>query len=412
MAGKTQSSIPASSSIPEKMPRKTSATILTLPNVQLRERVRGKSVTYFLTYTLSGKQHQETLKTVKRNNRQAVKEAIAQCETVAVTRSGELQRGLHGAEHLAFKSKSFLEFCETVAASKSVLNKKPYRNALRHLRLFLTAQKLSGVTFGDITKSFCIDFRDYLAKEAEAKRLSGNTATKYYEKFRHVINEAVRRDLLIKNPSYGIAPIPKETVEREFLEMHELQRLADTEMPNGRIYDTDILKTFFFFMCFTGLRPNDCRQLMWKDIRRDAAGDAYIQYTPHKTKGKVNRKFILSLNAQAVRLLDVMRRKQIDSQPDDLIFRPMPPESSPMTMNYFMRSWTEKAGIKKRITIYSGRHTFASNLVLNDVSLYEVSKLLGHSSIKHTSVYAHLTEKKQREAVEKLPSLVLNGKAE
>lgn len=51
------------------------------------------------------------------------------------------------------------------------------------------------------------------------------------------------------------------------------------------------------------------------------------------------------------------------------------------------------------------RHTFASHLVQNGVDLYRVSKLLGHSSIKMTEIYAHLAPADLKSAVTKLPKI-------
>lgn len=63
-----------------------------------------------------------------------------------------------------------------------------------------------------------------------------------------------------------------------------------------------------------------------------------------------------------------------------------------------------KAGITKG-TVHTLRHTFASHLVQNGVDLYTVSKLLGHSSIKMTEIYAHLAPKTLAQAVLKVPAL-------
>ena len=61
-----------------------------------------------------------------------------------------------------------------------------------------------------------------------------------------------------------------------------------------------------------------------------------------------------------------------------------------------------KAGINSKLNFHSLRHTFASWLVQRGVSIYEVSKLLGHSDIKVTEIYSHLRAEDLRESVNKL----------
>ena len=64
----------------------------------------------------------------------------------------------------------------------------------------------------------------------------------------------------------------------------------------------------------------------------------------------------------------------------------------------------EKAGIKKKITFHTSRHTFATMLLTLGADLYTVSKLLGHSSIKTTQIYAEVVDQKKQDAVALIPA--------
>ncbi len=66
------------------------------------------------------------------------------------------------------------------------------------------------------------------------------------------------------------------------------------------------------------------------------------------------------------------------------------------------RHCARKAGLNRRVHFHSLRHTFATWLVQGNVSIYEVQKLLGHSSISVTQVYSHLAASELQEAVKKL----------
>ncbi len=72
--------------------------------------------------------------------------------------------------------------------------------------------------------------------------------------------------------------------------------------------------------------------------------------------------------------------------------------------NEALKHWVSKAGIDKDITFHSSRHTFATLLLTQGADLYTVSKLLGHSDIKVTQVYATIIDKKKQDAVN-----LLNG---
>ncbi|MCK5127302.1 MAG: tyrosine-type recombinase/integrase [candidate division Zixibacteria bacterium] len=62
----------------------------------------------------------------------------------------------------------------------------------------------------------------------------------------------------------------------------------------------------------------------------------------------------------------------------------------------------EKAGIKNLTKLHTLRHTFASHLVMKGVDLPTVVKLMGHSDIQTTMIYAHLAPDHLADAVEKL----------
>ena len=63
------------------------------------------------------------------------------------------------------------------------------------------------------------------------------------------------------------------------------------------------------------------------------------------------------------------------------------------------------SGIEKNISFHTSRHTFATLSLTYDVDIYTVSKLLGHSDVRITQIYAKLIDKKKEEAIDKLPTL-------
>ena len=87
---------------------------------------------------------------------------------------------------------------------------------------------------------------------------------------------------------------------------------------------------------------------------------------------------------------------------DGLVFSDMPSEPS---MNRALKRWVASAGINKNITLHTSRHTFATLLLTKGVDIYTTSKLLGHSKVSTTQVYAKIIDKKKEDAVDLLNDL-------
>ncbi|MBK5286826.1 MAG: tyrosine-type recombinase/integrase, partial [Bacteroidia bacterium] len=70
-----------------------------------------------------------------------------------------------------------------------------------------------------------------------------------------------------------------------------------------------------------------------------------------------------------------------------------------------LKQWAKAASIKKNIHIHVGRHSFATLALSNGVSLYTVSKILGHSSIAQTQIYAEVIDEMKQYAADLMPVL-------
>ncbi|MFQ3598570.1 MAG: hypothetical protein SNJ66_09555, partial [Chloroherpetonaceae bacterium] len=106
-----------------------------LQHVQLRTRERRKNISFFLTYTKDGKQHQEILTSVPKRDKEAYRRALDYCEELARKRDAELAQGVAGTAYIAARNQSFIAFAELVQNSKRT--PEPYRKALLKLKAFL-----------------------------------------------------------------------------------------------------------------------------------------------------------------------------------------------------------------------------------------------------------------------------------
>lgn len=173
---------------------------------------------------------------------------------------------------------------------------------------------------------------------------------------------------------------------REFLTLNEVKRLMETKC------DQPVLKDVFLFCVLTGLRWSDIAHLTWEEVKGSDADGWYLHFKQRKTK----QFHVLPITQQAKELLGEHKA------PDFLVFRLLK-YSSKTTIQ--LCRWAIAAGVSKKITFHSARHTHATLLLSHGVDIYTVSRLLGHKHIVSTERYTHITDKTKVEAINKLPLL-------
>jgi integrase len=160
----------------------------------------------------------------------------------------------------------------------------------------------------------------------------------------------------------------------------EVRKLIATPMEN------EAIKSAYLFSCFCGLRFSDIKGLKWKDVFCD--GEQYrLQVVMQKTKAPI----YLPLSSEAVKWMPMQNGKG----PEDKVFD-IPTNAS---INELIKPWAEAAGITKHFTFHTARHTFATMMLTLGADLYTTSKLLGHTDVRMTQVYAKIVNKKKDEAV-------------
>jgi integrase len=239
----------------------------------------------------------------------------------------------------------------------------------------------------DINRKYCIGLINFLRNDyltVRGKHLMPSTAINYLACFRNALNMAVREGVLSVNPFNQLSSqdkIKKPESKREYLTIEEVCRLEETPC------EYDFAKRAFLFGCYCGLRISDIRRLKWSDLIKD--GNNYrINIVMHKTQSPI----YLPLSKKAIKWIP----ERTDLSDDALLFPGLPKQiSAPLYLN----DWVKSAGITKRITFHASRHTFATMMLTLGVDLYTVSKLLGHSKIETTQIYAKIINKKKDDAV-------------
>lgn len=253
--------------------------------------------------------------------------------------------------------------------------KRVYKYVLRYILKFRGEVKLK-----DIDEKYCTAFFGFLCGIMQP-----TTAKTYADLLNSILNFAYKDGLIQYNPISKIdksEKIKAETPERDFLTIEELKRFIEVETRSK--LDT---KNAFLFSCFTGLRWSDVKKLVWSDIIIDENGTVRIKGKTKKTKTL----FYNSIPAEAVKCLPERKNKA----ETDAVFN----ITSNAIANYSVKMLAKKAGINKNVSFHTARHTFATMLLTQGADLYTVSKLLGHSNLATTEIYAKIIDKKKDEAM-------------
>jgi integrase len=142
------------------------------------------------------------------------------------------------------------------------------------------------------------------------------------------------------------------------------------------------VRDIFIFSCFCGLAYIDIAHLTTDNIRTGFDGDAWIIGERKKTGVKYR-----------VPLLEVpaaMIEKYRGAMPNGLLL----PVISNQKMNAYLKEIADICGINKTLSFHVARHSFATLTLTKGVSIESVSKMLGHTDIKTTQIYARITDNK------------------
>ena len=231
--------------------------------------------------------------------------------------------------------------------------------------------------------AFCQGYIDYMLTtfRPKGKPIAASTRNTYYQIFNGALNTAVRAKRLLRNSFNEMEKSEKPKMPesvRSYMTIEEVRALIATPVQDGRV------KNAYLFSCFCGLRISDIVGLKWKNVFVDN-GQYRLAVAMQKTKEPI----YLPLSNEALKWMP----EREDKAADDHVF------SLPSNINQYLKPWAEAAGITKRFTFHTARHTFATMMLTLGADLYTVSKLLGHTSVRMTQVYAKIINQKKDEAV-------------
>ena len=208
--------------------------------------------------------------------------------------------------------------------------------------------------------------------------VSHNTAATYYSIFKAGLKQAFIDGYLTVDISAKIKGIQDQESRREHLSVEELNILVETPC------DRPILKRAALFSALTGVRHCDIQKLKWKEIQ--VVGEQVrLNFTQQKTKGVE----YMPISEQAYQLCGE------PGKPEQLVFEDLP---DPSWISGPLKRWIKSAGITRNITFHCFRHTYATLQLAGGTDIYTVSKMLGHTNVKTTQIYAKVVDEKKQKA--------------
>jgi integrase len=213
------------------------------------------------------------------------------------------------------------------------------------------------------------------------ENLKENTSRKYIKQIKELLEIAESRSWLEKNP-WSKYRIGYDQPERTCLTMQEISRLNVHSLNQRLDYTRDV----FLFACFTGYAFNELRHFTRKDVFLGDDGKRWIKIDRMKT-GKPESIPLLPIPGTIV--------DKYWNDPWCVAHSRLLPVKSNVHYNGYLKEIASIIDINLELTSHIARHTFATTVCLeNDVPIEVVQKLLGHSNIRTTQIYAQVTKKK------------------
>lgn len=360
--------------------------------IRFKELSNGNKSIYLDIYQ-NGKRQYEFLKLylipnttpfAKRQNDETMKAANA----IKAQKIIDLANGKAGIKSTTSKSLLLFDLMEAYAKERAAKGQSLKRSLTIKAAAKLIEQYKGKAMLANVDKDFCKGLSEYLktAKVKGNKTISKSSAQAYFAIFNAALNFAMRRGIIEANPTRLMEADEKPTrgnEQREYLTIDELRQMMIAPT-------NDKVKKPFLFGCFTGLRFGDIMSLCWSDIVTNE-GKNFVSIQTEKTQKRV----FIPIPSEA----DILPERGT-AKDNDFVFERV----SNVWANQVISQWAEKARINKYITFHTSRHTYATMLLTKGADLYTVSKLLGHSEIKTTQIYAEIIDKKKEEAAN-----LLNG---
>ena len=273
--------------------------------------------------------------------------------------------------------------------AQSTFNK--YDLTYRRLKEFLKVKmRKNDILLCQVNRNFVMDFEAYLKIEYS---LDTNSSEKLMRIFKRITTMCFKNGQMPKDP-FCDHKLKKVKKDRGYLTKSELESIIDYKPDNKRL---EKVRDIFLFCCFTGYDYSTTAALTDKNIVTDDDGSIWIETHRIKT-GTLSKVKLLDIP------LSILKKYELKRDGDFLL-----PVMSNAKYNLYLKEIASICGIEKNVTSHLARHTFATTVTYaNGVSIESISKMLGHTKISTTQIYARIVDKTVSNEMDKLAQTLSN----
>lgn len=261
-----------------------------------------------------------------------------------------------------------------------------YKTTREYVRKYLKASfRVKELPLDRLNFAFIDGFEVFLRRfpTPEGQRpLRNNGIMKHIERLQKVVNLAVKLDHISKDP-FKMYQRHMEKPKQVYLTSEELQAIVEVKLKNE---GHQLVRDLFIFGCYTGLAYVDLQALQPEDIVIGLDRMLWIS----NVRRKSGQPFKVPLLPVAHEIFLKYR-----DDPRSLKRNACFPKFSAQKINSYLKEIAKQAEVQKNLTYYVARHTFATTVTLsNGVPIESVSKMLGHTKLTTTQIYAKVVDAK------------------
>lgn len=232
------------------------------------------------------------------------------------------------------------------------------------------------VCFEDVTYSFIVGFENYL----RSMGLNNNSIGKHLKTFRTMLHRACNYGIIPAADHFKNYKFKKDPTTRTYLTPQEIEAMQNIRLDERNL---NYVRDMYMFSVYTGLRFSDVKKVKPADIQ-EIDGNKYLVLTMEKTKEPLRLPIYQLFNGKSIEIID----KYFHGETCCLF-----PRYDNEEANKLLKIVASRAGITyKKMTFHTARHTTATYLIYKGVPLAVVQKILGHTSINTTQIYAKVMD--------------------
>ena len=269
---------------------------------------------------------------------------------------------------------------EELKAQRECSSAGTYRNnryADRLLNFFVRSRSERDILLSALTIEFFEDYRLYLKREGYAPA----TINSHLCWLSRLMYRAVSQGTIRFNP---FEEVKYEVVERKprFLSKGDVAKLLAFPLQDE---GAELSRRMFLFSAFTGLAFVDLQGLRASQIETNSEGKRYIR----KARQKTEVESLIPLHPIAEQILSLYTKEK--SKGDYKVF---PDTISKGKLSTHLKAVGLACGIRTPLTYHVGRHSFGTLTLEAGIPIESIAKMMGHSSIASTQIYAQITDQK------------------